>query len=33
MVDAELAFMIPWVIGSLLAILAIIIFIKHLRKK
>lgn len=33
MIDEELAFMIPWVIGSFLAVLAIIIFIKRLRKK
>lgn len=33
MIDEELALMIPWAIGSILVILAIVIFVKNLRKK
>lgn len=33
MIDEELALMIPWAIGAILAVLAIVIFIKNFRKK
>jgi len=33
MIPEELAFFIPWAIGGILAVIAIIIFIKQLRKK